>query len=196
MPATTIPGYTYGTAEAARSPLELDDLRLLEKAVLFTDDDRAALRCAGVVLTDQIEDVLDVWYGFVAANDHLVASFAGPDGKPNGDYLAAVRRRFGQWILDTCERDYDQAWLDYQEEIALRHYRTKKNRTDGVDAAPVIPLRFLIAFIYPITATMREFLAKKGDSSEQVEAMHQAWFKSVTLQVALWSRPYTPVQDY
>ncbi len=37
----------------------------------------------------------------------------------------------------------------------------------------------LIAFIYPITATIKPFLAKKGDSAEQVEAMHQAWFKSV-----------------
>ena len=191
-----IPGYTYGTSVAARSPLTLDDLRLLEKAVLFGDEDRVALRRAAAVLADQIDDVLDVWYGFVAANDHLVASFAGPDGRPNGDYLAAVRRRFGQWIRDTCERDYDQAWLDYQEEIALRHHRTKKNATDGVESTAVIPLRYLVAFIYPITATMRSFLAKKGDSPEQVEAMHQAWFKAVTLQIALWSRPYTDLENF
>jgi hypothetical protein len=55
-----------------------------------------------------------------------------------------------------------------------------------------IPLRYLICFVYPITATLRDFLAKKGHSAEEVDAMHQAWFKSVTMQVALWSRPYAP----
>ncbi|WP_242908089.1 protoglobin domain-containing protein [Actinomadura terrae] len=53
-----------------------------------------------------------------------------------------------------------------------------------------IPLRHLVAFIYPITATIRPFLAAGGDGEEQVEAMFQAWFKAVTLQVALWSQPY------
>jgi hypothetical protein len=51
-------------------------------------------------------------------------------------------------------------------------------------------MRYLVAFIYPITATIRPFLAAGGHSEEQVEAMFQAWFKSITLQVALWTRPY------
>jgi hypothetical protein len=37
------------------------------------------------------------------------------------------------------------------------------------------------------TATL---LATGGHDEEQVEAMFQAWSKSVTLQVALWSQPY------
>ena len=76
-------------------------------------------------------------------------------------------------------------------EIALRHTDAKKNRTDQAEGAPPeIPLRYLIAFIYPITATAREFLANKGHDEAQVEAMHQAWFKAVTLSVVLWARPY------
>jgi hypothetical protein len=60
--------------------------------------------------------------------------------------------------------------LDYQQEIALRHTRAKKNRTDNVDAvADHVPLRYLIAFIYPITATIKPFLAKKGHAEEEVE---------------------------
>ena len=54
----------------------------------------------------------------------------------------------------------------------------------------MINLRHIIAFIVPITTTIRPFLAAHGHSPEQVEAMYQAWFKSVTLQVALWSRPF------
>jgi Protoglobin len=190
MEAGTIPGYTYGEVE--RSPVSDDDLALLKQTVLFGDDDERYLRMAGEVLRDQVEAVLDVWYGFVAAHPHLVRYFAGPDGEPIDDYLTRVRARFGQWIRDLCERPWDRAWLDYQDEIALRHTPAKKNRTDGVDAPDRIPLRYVVAFVYPITATVREFLARKGHSEEEVDAMHQAWFKAVTVSVALWSRPYAP----
>ena len=192
----SIPGYTYGAADLERSPLSLDDLGLLETTLLFTDTDRDALRQAGTVLGDQVEDILDLWYGFVGSNPHLLAYFAGSDGQPVGSYLEGVRKRFGQWIRDTCERDYDQAWLDYQHEVALRHHRAKKNKTDGVEAAPIVPLRYMIAFIYPITATIRPFLENKGHSKEEVDRMHEAWFKSIVLQVVLWSRPYTTDGDY
>jgi hypothetical protein len=188
--ADAIPGYLYGSDELERSPVTEDDLALLKQTVLFSDDDERQLRLAGEVLRDQVEDVLDVWYGFVASHPHLVRYFADADGNPIDDYLARVRTRFGQWIRDLCERPWDQAWLDYQEEIAVRHTSAKKNQTDAVDAPERIPLRYMVAFVYPITATVREFLARKGHSEQEVDAMHQAWFKAVTLSVALWSRPY------
>ena len=122
---------------------------------------------------------------------HLVYYFSDREGNPIPDYLAAVRARFGQWIRDTCAARYDETWLNYQQEIALRHTRAKKNRTDQADsAADHIPLRYLIAFIYPITATIKPFLANKGHAADEVEKMYQAWFKSVVLQVTLWSAPY------
>jgi hypothetical protein len=188
--AGAIPGYLYGREEVERSPVSEQDLALLKQTVLFGDDDERHLRMAGEVLRDQVEAVLDVWYGFVASHPHLVHYFAGPDGTPIDEYLDRVRTRFGQWIRDLCERPWDRAWLDYQEEIALRHTPAKKNQTDAVDAPDRIPLRYLVAFVYPITATVREFLAKKGHTEAEVDAMHQAWFKAVTLTVALWSRPY------
>ncbi len=191
---TNIPGYTYGSA--APSPVTLKELEELKQAVLFTAEDEKYLKMAGEVLKDQIEEVLDLWYGFVGSHPHLVYYFSGPDGKPDANYLAAVRKRFGQWILDTCNRPYDQTWLNYQHEIGLRHHRTKKNQTDRVQSVPIVPLRYLIAFIYPITATIKPFLAKKGHSPEEVDKMHQAWFKSVTLQVALWSYPYAKDGDF
>src|SRR5205809_808515 len=82
---------------------------------------------------------------------------------------------------------YDQQWLNYQQEIGLRHERAKKNKTDGVGSVPIIDYRYIAALIYPITATMKPFLAKKGHSAEEVEKMHQAWFKAVVLSVVLWS---------
>jgi hypothetical protein len=187
---TTIPGYTYGQPTVAHSPISAQEFDLLKQTVLWSEEDERYLRMAGDVLADQVEDVLDLWYGFVGSHPHLLHYFTGPDGKPIDIYLSRVRARFGQWILDTCRRPYDQTWLDYQEEIALRHHRTRKNQTDQVNAPPIVPLRYMIAFIYPITATIRGFLAKKGHSAEEVEKMHQAWFKSIVLQVVLWSRPY------
>jgi hypothetical protein len=193
----TIPGYTYGQPDVARSPLTLAELQDLEKALLFQDEDRKYLAMAGEVLADQVEQILDVWYGFVASQPHLVKYFLDAQGQPIAEYLAAVRKRFGQWILDTCRRPHDQAWLDYQYEIGLRHHRTKKNRTDGVAAATaIVPLRYLIAFIVPITVTIRDFLARKGHSPQQVDKMYHAWFKAVTLQVALWALPYAREGDY
>jgi hypothetical protein len=191
-----IAGYTYGQPDVARSPLSLDEFALLQKTVLFTEEDVRYLRMAGDVLEDQIDDVLDVWYGFVGSHPHLVYYFQGPDGQPIQLYLERVRARFGQWILDTCRRPYDQDWLNYQMEIGLRHHRTKKNQTDGVSAPPHIPLRYMIAFIVPITLTIRDFLARKGHAPEEVEKMHQAWFKAVTLQVILWSYPYAREGDF
>jgi hypothetical protein len=191
-----IPGYTYGTSQVAPSPLTLEDVDNLKKAVLFTEEDERYLRMAGEVLADQVEDILDVWYGFVGSHPHLVYYFTDGKGNANAEYLAAVRKRFGQWILDTCNRPYDRNWLDYAHEIGLRHHRTKKDKTDGVNSVPVVSYRYMVAFIYPITATIKPFLAKKGHSAEEVEKMHQAWFKSVVLQVALWSAPYVPGEDY
>lgn len=183
-------GYSYGAADTARSQVSDAELAELRASVLLGPDDERWLRRAGDVLEDQVEDVLDVWYGFVGANPHLLAHFSTDAGEAIGSYLAGVRGRFGAWILDTCRRPYDREWLDQQEEIALRHTAVKKNRTDGADSTRLVPLRHIIALIYPITATMRPFLATKGDPPDDVEAMHQAWFKAVTLQVALWSGPY------
>ncbi len=188
---TTIPGYTYDQQLEA-SPVSLDDLALLKQTVLWTEEDAAALRDAGVILEEQVEAVLDVWYGFVGSHPHLVMSFNGADGEPSGEYLAAVRERFGQWIRDLCNRSWDEQWLAYQHEVARRHVVTM-GATDHVTSAEThIPLRYLVAFIVPITATIREFLASRGRSDDEVDAMHAAWFKAITLTVVLWSQSYTP----
>lgn len=195
--SVVIPGYDYGAAAVGRSPLTLGELDELKKAVLWGPDDERYLRMAGEVLADQVEQILDLWYGFVGSHPHLVKYFADAQGQPIAEYLSAVRKRFGQWILDTCRRPHDQDWLNYQHEIGLRHHRTKKNQTDRVAAAAqVVPLRYLIGFIVPITVTIRDFLGKKGHSAAEVDKMYHAWFKAVALQIALWAQPYAKEGDY
>jgi hypothetical protein len=187
METTAIKGYTYGSAAA--SPVTMQDLNLLKQTVLFSEEDEKYLHMAGEVLKDQTDAVLDLWYGFVGGHPHLVHYFS-KNGQPNMDYLAAVRHRFGQWIMDLCNRKFDQQGHNYQHEVGLRHHSIKKNKTDQVDTVPIIHFRYLVAFIFPITATIKSFLAKKGHSADEVDKMHAAWFKAVTLTVTLWCHPY------
>lgn len=193
MTTTTIPGYTYGDPTLPPSPVGPAALDELLTSALWSDDDRAALRRAGAVLGPQTDAILDVWYGFVGDNPHLVGTFAGSDGAPDPDYLAAVRARFSRWVIDLCERDLDATWLAYQDEIGRRHAPEGKNLTDGVEStSPHVPLGHLIALIVPITVTIRDFLAADGADAAEVDARQAAWFKAVTVSVALWARAYRP----
>ncbi len=194
---TGIPGYTSGTRAVARSPISLDDFALMQRSVLFGEEDVQALRQSHDVVKDQVEAILDVWYGFVGSQPHLLASFTHRDsGAPIGDYLGGVRRRFGQWILDTARADYNQAWLDYQHEIGLRHHRAKKNQTDGAASTALVPFRDLFLLVVPVTTTLKPFLAKRGAPAADVEVMHAAWVKSCLLQLTLWSHPYVKDGDF
>lgn len=192
-----IPGYTAGARTLPRSPISLEAFATMQKSVLFDDQDVRALRQSYDVVKDQVEAILDVWYGFVGSQPHLLASFTHRDsGAPLGDYLSAVRRRFGQWILDTARADYDQAWLDYQHEIGLRHHRAKKNQTDAAVSTALVPFRDLFLLVVPVTTTLKPFLARHGHSAAEVDAMHAAWVKSCLLQLTLWSHPYVKDGDF
>jgi hypothetical protein len=192
MEAHAIPGYAYGADDVAPSPVTARDVELLKATLLWSEEDDRHLRMAGEVLADQVDDVLELWYGYVGSHPHLVHYFSDPQGEPIGEYLERVRARFAQWVRDVCSRPHDDAWRDYQQEIALRHTHAKKNRTDGVDSVPEIALRYMVAFVFPITATMRDFLANKGHDPADVDGMHTAWFKAVVLHVCLWAQPYAP----
>ena len=191
-----LPGYTLGEESVPDAPISMAEFDRLQQSVMFTEEDEKHLQVAGEILEPQIDDILDLWYGFVGNHDFLLQYFAHPEEGPIDEYLDRVRARFGQWIRDTCDTPYDEAWLNYQFEIGRRHHRTKKNRTDDVDAVPNIDLRYVIAFIYPITATIRDFLDDGDHSAEEVDAMYHAWFKSVVLQVSLWSYPYVSENDW
>jgi hypothetical protein len=197
MAQAHIPGYEFGSPALAQPPWNLEDFELLKKTVLFTGEDTAALRRSREILAPQIEKILDVWYGFVGSNPHLLAAFCDPQsGQPDAHYLEAVRKRFGQWILDTASAEYGPEWLAWQYEIGLRHHRSKKNRTDGARGSAHVPFRYLMALLYPVTATLKPFLAAGGAPQEDVERMHQAWIKSVLLQLILWAHPYIQDGDF
>jgi Protoglobin len=190
--AEHMPGYSYGAAEVATSPVSMLDLEGLEISAGFTEEDQYFLRLAGEVLTNQTRQIVEHWRSNIIARiPNLARHSRTPQGDPIPQYLAASNLRFEQWILDTCLRPYDQDWINYQQEIALRHTSSKKNKVDGVQSTPYVPLRDIIAFTAVMNETIKPYLAAKGNSVEEVGKMHRAWCKSIQMQLALWVGPYT-----
>ncbi len=188
-----VPGYTYGSAAVAKSPVTLAELEELKASANFTAEDERWLRHAGELLAPHTAEIVGAWRAVIAANPHLARYSSRPDGSKDPHYGETSGARFQQWIIDTCCRPYDQAWLDYQQEIALRHTTLKKNVTDGVQSAPHVPLRHIIAFTAVVNDPniLKPRLTAAGDDAVKVDRMHQAWCKSVMIQVALWAEPYT-----
>src|SRR5271165_3574670 len=185
-----MPAYTYGEAVVATSPVSLEELEQLKVSVGFTPEDEHYLRKAGRVLEGQTKQIVVHWRsGIIASIPNLAQHSRTLEGDPIPKYLAQSNLRFEQWILDTCLRPYDQDWLNYQQEIALRHTSLKKNKVDGVRSTPYVPLRDIIAFIAVMNETIKPYLAARGNSAEEVEKMHRAWCKSI--QLALWAGLYS-----
>jgi hypothetical protein len=182
----TIPGYGYGAV--IQSTVTREELRQLESTVGWTDEDGECLRGAAEVLVPQAAQMVDEWRAAIGRQPHLLASFMKPEGHPDDAYRAAVKGRFVQWVSDLCLRPHDRDWLNYQEQIGLRHTPAGKNRTDGADTPPVVPLRYLIAFSIVVTGSLRPYLA--GKTEEELQRIQTAWNRAVMLSIALWARPY------
>ena len=186
-----IPGYSYGSPGVAKSPISLDQLTELKVSARFTEEDERYLRLAGEVLKDQTEQIVHLWRNqIIASIPSLARHSRSPEGEALPDYLERSNARFGQWILDTCLRPWDQDWIDYQREIALRHTSLKKNEVDDVRSSPYVPLHDVIAFTGVMNETLRPYLAAKGHSADEVGKMHTAWCKAIQIQMALWIGPY------
>jgi Protoglobin len=189
--ADQIPAYTYGTPVVETSPVSLHELRALKVSVGFTEEDERYLRMAGEVLDGQTKQIVAHWRsGIIAGIPNLARHSRTPEGEPNPEYLAKSNLRFEQWILDTCLRPYDQDWLNYQQEIALRHTSVKKNQADGVESTSHVPFRDVVSFTNVLNDTIKPYLASKGHSDHDVAGMHLAWTRSLQLQIALWAKPY------
>ena len=188
--AETIAGYDYGTDRIERSPVTLAELRQLEHAAGWGDADAATLRRVGELIGDDAEALVDSWRNVIGQQPELARWFFGPDGRPDENYKARVKKRFVQWVLDICFKPHDQAWLDYQDEIGKRHTPMKKNLTDGAATPPVVPLRYLVAFSAVVITSIRECLQRRGAADAELVQFQQAWTKAVLLEIALWSRLY------
>jgi hypothetical protein len=185
-----IAGYTFGEDSIPASPVSLEELHKLEAATGWTEDDAVWLKIAAEALIPQAEAIVDSWRSVIGSLPQLAASFIGPDGQPDDHYKSSIRLRFVQWVSDICLQPHDQKWLDYQEEIGLRHTPAKKNRTDDARTPPVVPQRYLLGFTAVVITSIRGFLARSGRPEEDIVRIQDAWTRAVLLTVTLWSRSY------
>ena len=154
-----ISGYKYG--DAVVSSATLQDLENLKVSVGWTDQDDQYRHMAGEVLSGQTRQLVDHWRrGIIAGIPNLSRHSRTPDGEPLPDYQAKSGLRFEQWVLDTCFRAYDQDWLNYQHEIALRHTPARKNQTDAVRSTPQVPLPDVIVRFSAVTLLLSIVLLK------------------------------------
>jgi protoglobin len=181
-------GYDFGKSSVSRSPVTLEELRQIEATVGWTDEDARLLQRYERLFREHAEAMVDTWRAVIGSQPHLAKWFFSPDGSPDEAYKAAVKKRFVQWVIDVVTRPHDQSWLDYQEEIGLRHTPAKKNKTDGAQTPNVVPLRYLLAFVPIVIISTRKFFADlpKGDRQK----LEDAWTKAVQLHVTLWARTY------
>jgi hypothetical protein len=181
------PGYEYGAV--VRAPVTQDEFEDLKHILGFTDRDQQLLLKAGEQLGPRLGELLEHWFSQLGPWIH--ATFAGPDVDR---YSTAAGARFGRGMLDGFTRTYDQEWLDYQQEIGLRHTRAKKNQTDKANSVAVVPFRYLVASIKVLSEIPDKFL--DGIPSQERSAVRDAWSRSLLLQVALWSRSYMEAEDW
>ena len=155
----SIPGYEYGTPSSAISPVSESDLSELEQTAGWTSADAGVLARHADLFRAEAESMVDSWRAVIGAQPHLAHWFVKPDGTPDDAYKESVKRRFVQWVVDVALRPHDRDWLNYQQEIGLRHIPAKKNKTDGAHTPPVVPLRYLLGFV-PMVLPIRLFLAE------------------------------------
>ena len=187
---SSIAGYDFGSERSAKSPVSAEELRHLEKTLGWTGDDALLLRKHAALFESQAETMVDSWREIIGSQPHLAKWFFTPEGKPDDEYKVAVKRRFVQWVVDVATRPHDRVWLDYQEEIGLRHTPEKKNMTDNRHTPPWVPLRYLLTFV-PVVTPVRQFFERAITDRAELEAIERAWIKAVHLHVTLWTRPYS-----
>jgi len=185
----SIPGYDYGTPGSAISPVSESDLSQLEQTAGWTAADAAVLARHADLFRAKAESMVDSWRVVIGSQSHLSRWFLKPDGAPNDEYKASVKRCFVQWVIDVALQPHDRDWLNYQHEIGLRHTPAKKNRTDGVQSPPLVPFRYLLGFI-PVVLPIRGFFTDAIQDDAELKRLENAWTKAVLLHVTLWSRAY------
>lgn len=180
-----IPGYDFGSPSAAISPLTLAELHQMEQTLGWTDEDAQILLRHSAFFEKHAEPMVVSWRAVIAAHPHLAMWFFDPDHKPDEAYKARVKNRFVQWAIDVATRPHDRSWLNYQEEIGLRHVPSKKNMTDGRHTPAVVPLRHLLTFL-PVVLDIGSFLEEGIGDQKASKSIQAAWTKAVHLHIALW----------
>ena len=170
---------------------ELEEVELLLRISLFSQDDERALRSAWRILQGQTDDYLDVVLGVVAAYPPLIRALMDSVGGHGFEISAETTRQcFRRWLFETCNLPRDPPWL--------RQLQSRPPaREASADAADALPqFRYLIALVYPVIAAARPFLDSGSRNAVEIERMQYALLKAILLQVALLAKLYIEAGDW
>ncbi len=172
---------------------EREEVDLLLRISLFSQDDERALRSAWRILRGQTDDYLDVVLGVVAAYPPLVGALMDSVGGHGLETSAeTARQRFRRWLFETCNLPRDPPWLRQ-----LHAQPPAPEASANQASAETLPhFRYLIALVYPVVAAARPFLAAGGRNAVEIEQMQYALLKAILLQVALLAKLYLETGDW
>jgi len=162
---------TPGVPLQLPQPHEID---VLKRALLFTVQDRQALRGAWEILAHQTDDYLDRLPGLIAAHPALCQALS-PACATLWNDVDEARRYFRQWLFDICQQPDNPRWL---QPLAAKPPSLRPG------------LRYALACVYPLLAMARPLLAAGAQQPAEVEQMQQALTKALLLQVILASKIY------
>ena len=171
--AGSIAGYEFGSARSAVSPVTSEELAQLEQTAGWTAEDGFVLARHAELFRSKAEAMVDAWRAVIGSQPHLARWFVRPNGSPDEAYKARVKRRFVQWVVDVAVRPHDVDWLNYQQEIGLRHTPAKKNETDGAATPAVVRFRYLLGFV-PVVLPVRGFFADAIADEAELERLESA----------------------
>ncbi|WP_167014537.1 protoglobin domain-containing protein [Chitinophaga sp. Cy-1792] len=157
--------------------ITLRELILLKRLLLYTRKDEELLREAAPMLKQSATGILRKWYAFIQADNYLAQYFS--DIKDEDAFLAS---RMGEWLNQL---------LTIQEipHADLIERKIKEGDSLNMSLDPAL-LRYLVAFSYPVINAGNEVLYRAGYKEAILAGMQLAWYKAVTLSVALWAYPF------
>lgn len=164
MNATMIRDNPNRTALAPRPRVRHQDFGLRKKAVPSSRDDVKHVRLSSEVLGEKFEAMLEAWYRFLGSNPLVLCYFTKKSyDRPDAEYLAAVRKAFGQWIVESGDVESEQNRLGELHDTSHVH-SAATNWTESAEDMQRVILGYVLALLYPVTPKQK---------------LHQAWVKSV-----------------
>ncbi|RFS22405.1 hypothetical protein DVR12_11370 [Chitinophaga silvatica] len=164
---------------------DVQTLVRIKRMLLYTYEDEQYLVKAGEILQPYVEDILNEWYDYLLTNNYLSIYFSR-NGQPDQAYLEALRPQFLQWITVLLKGRTNSEWWQLEERIAAL---MEKNNDQDSGSLPLIYLRYLTTFVYPIVGYGKHYLDQSGKDKREISLMQQAWFKAICFSALLWVYP-------
>ncbi len=165
--------------------------------MLFTAEDAQWLRKSGEILHDQIEQILDVWYGSSPRN--LIFSKPSPTPQPASPTRLILPRSVSGLPAGSATLD-PPITIKHLARLSIRDRAAPPPRgPEPHGRGACRGCRAYALHARPALSSYRHSRTvpgAKGGAAAEVQRMREAWTKSVLLQLILWCEPYVDPEDF